>query len=100
MRCDRICILRPSKNKKKAILIAKKFVEENIPYDFNFKEGASNVYCFELCALCYPTLDIHKIKFKKLFGLLKRNAYLADSFRDSKDFEIIFEYNPKHKIDR
>ena len=98
MKCDRVCILRPSKHQQKAIRLAKKFLADNVPYDFNFKEGASSVYCFELCALCYPKLDVQRIKFKKLFGLLKRNAYLADSFRKSKDFTIVFEHNPKHGI--
>ena len=100
MRCDRICILRPAKCIKKALAIAKQFLEDNVPYDFNFNESASAVYCFELCALCYPTLDIKTMSFTKMFGLMKRNAYLADSFRKSKDFEIVFEYNPIFNIDR
>jgi len=99
MKCDRICIIRPDHGQDKAIEKAKKFVEDNIPYDFYFKHGSSSLYCFELCYYCYEDLDIQKIQFKKFFGLLKRNAYLADSFRKSSNMKIMFEYNLKHKID-
>ena len=99
MRCDRICIIRPKSGQDEAIKLAHKFVEENIPYDFYFKNNCSALYCFELCARCYPDLDIKRIEFKKFFGLLKRKAYLADSLRESPDMKIIFEYNPKHKVD-
>ena len=99
MRCDRICILRPRSGQREAIEIAKKFVEDNIPYDFYFKNGCNALYCFELCAKCYPSLDIQRIEFKKFFGLLKRTAYLADSLRESPDMRIVFEYNPKHNVD-
>ena len=75
-------------------------MKDNIPYDFSFKNDASALYCFELVALCYQKLNIQKINFKKLFGVLKKNAYLADSFRENDNFHIIFEFNPKHNIDR
>ena len=100
MQCDRICILRPEKYMQEAIDQAKKFLKDNVPYDFNFKSGTSALYCFELVAECYSKLNPQKIKFKKFFGLLKRNAYLADSFRENKSFKTIFEYNPKHRIDK
>ena len=57
------------------------------------------MYCFELCAEAYPNLDVKRIEVKKFFGLLKKHVYLADSFRKSKDFKIVFEYNPKHNVD-
>jgi len=31
----------------------------------------------------------------KFFGLIKKEVYFANSFRLSKDVEMIFEYNPK-----
>lgn len=99
MKCDRICIIRPKSGQEKAIELAHKFVEDNIPYDFYFKNNCSALYCFELCARCYPDLDIKRIEFKKFFGLLKRRAYLADSLRKSPDMEIVFEYNPKYDVD-
>ena len=99
MKCDRICIIRPAKGQEEALKRAQKYADDNVPYDFYFKNSESALYCFELCYCCYKELDIQKIKFNKLFGLIKRNAYLADSFRKSSDMKIIFEFNPKHKID-
>ena len=99
MECDRICILRPSKYKQNAIRMAKKFAKENIPYDFWYKSGNSALYCYEMVAACYSKLNIQKLKFKKFFGLLKRNAYLANSFRENENFKIVFEYNKKFGID-
>ena len=40
-RCDRIAVLRPSKNAKTAVRKAKKFVKDNVPYDFVFRYGSS-----------------------------------------------------------
>ena len=100
MKCDRICILRPSKDQQKAIEIAKKFAKDNVPYDFNFKVGSSAVYCFELCALCYPDIEIKKFKFSKMLGLLKRTAYLADSFRENTAFKTVFEFNLRCGVDK
>ena len=99
MKCDRICIIRPDRGQDAAIEQAKKFAEDSTPYDFYFKHGSSALYCFELCYYCYRDLDIKKIEFKKFFGLVKRNAYLADSFRKSSDMKVMFEYNPKYSID-
>lgn len=99
MQCDRICILRPSKYKKAAIAKAKKFVQDKIEYDYMFQDNTSSLYCFELCALAYEKLNVQKIDFKKFFGLLRRNAYLADSFRENADFKIVLECNPKHGVD-
>ena len=99
MQCDRICILRPAKYKQAAIKQAKKFLKDNTPYDFSFSRGTSALYCFELCAECYPKLDVKRIEVKKFFGLVKKRVYLANSLRQSKDFEIVFEYNPKYSLD-
>lgn len=100
MECDRICILRPKKCTKSAIAYAKKFLKDSTPYDFLFEYGANAMYCFELCAYCYPKLDIRRLEIKKFFGLVKRYAYLADSFRESGDFTTMLEYNPKFSIDK
>lgn len=99
MMCDRICILRPTKYKQQAIKTAKQFAKDNVPYDFWYDTGDSALYCYELVAECYKKLNIQKIKFKKLFGILNRDAYLADSFRTNKNFETVFEYNKKFNID-
>ncbi len=99
MMCDRICILRPAKHKKSAVSLAKKLARDNVPYDFWYESGNSALYCYELVALCYKKLGIQKVKFSKCFGLLHRDAYLADSFRQSKSFTTVFEYNKKFNID-
>ena len=57
-RCDRIAVLRPRKNAKSAVRKAKKFVKDNVPYDFFFRYSSSSLYCFELCSECYSKLDI------------------------------------------
>ena len=98
-RCDRIAIFRPRKGKTKAIKIAKNFLKQNVPYDFNFRFGSSSLYCFELAALSYPKLNIPKYSIIKLFGLLKRNdIYLAKSFIDSPDLQLVYCCNPKFNI--
>ena len=52
------------------------------------------------CGKCYEKLYIPTQTVKKFFGLIKKNdVYLAESFRKSEDFELIFEYNPKFEID-
>lgn len=96
--CDRICILRPKKYKKEAVRNAKLFLKQSIPYDFGFNAGVSALYCFELVAEAYPKLNIRRVEKKALFGLLKKNVYLSDSMFESPDLDIIFEYNPKYKI--
>lgn len=99
-KCDRIAIFRPKKHKKLAIAIAKRFLKDKVPYDFGFNFGASSLYCFELAALSYPKLDIPKLSFKKLFGLIsKKDVYLAMSFVLSKDLKLVYCRNPKFNID-
>lgn len=99
-RCDRIAVFRPKTGQQHAVEMAKKFLEDKVPYDFGFKHGTSALYCFELCAECYSALDIPTYEVKHLFGLVKRkDVVLAESFFKSPDFECIFNWNPKHNID-
>ena len=98
-RCDRIAVLRPRKNAKSAVRKANKFVKNNVPYDFFFQYGSSLLYCFELCGECYSRLDIKKKHISSFLGLFKKNVYLAESFFESPDFELIMEYNPMCKKD-
>lgn len=98
-KCDRIAIFRPKKYQKQALSIAKSFLKDKIPYDFGFQHGSSSLYCFELAALSYPKLDIPKLSFKKLFGLIsKKDVYLAKSFIESKDMVPVYCCNPKFGI--
>lgn len=102
--CDRIAILRPSKDVENGINTAKKFYEEKVDYDFIFSEqgvGKSSLYCFELAAYCYKNLEIEKMKATALFGLIKKKekVYLSDSFFNSKDFKLVYECNPRFNIE-
>ena len=94
-RCDRIAVLRPKKDAESAVAKAREFAEKNVPYDFGFKHGASALYCFELCGECYDKLDIQKKTASAFFGLCKKKVYLAESFFESPDFDVVMEYNPK-----
>lgn len=97
--CDRIAIFRPNKYQKSAIATAKKFLKNKVPYDFGFKYSISSLYCFELCAFCYPKLKINQKTVKKFFGLFKKQIYIADSFFETPDMKCIFHFNPKFCID-
>lgn len=101
MQCDRIAILKPRKYLNGAVAIAKKYLKENVPYDFGFTHGEETLYCFELAACCYPKLSIKKKIASILCGLIKKKepVYLSDSFFDSKDFELVYEFNPRYNID-
>ena len=91
--------MRAKNSQDHALAIAKKFLADNVPYDFGFSRGVNALYCFELCAESYPSLDVRREEVKKFFGLVKKHVYLANSLRQSKDFEIVFEYNPKYSLD-
>lgn len=88
LRCDRFVIFKPKKCLKKAVKIAKSLIGKK--YDFDFDLENNKYYCHEFCATCYPDLDIKPIKTK--YG---KEAYTIDSFINSKDFEIVYEFNPK-----
>ena len=94
--CDRICVIRPDNYNRKSVIIAKQFVENNIPYDFNFSVHDSNaLFCFELAAKSYPKINFPLFKISKFFGLLKKQVYFADSFKLCSKTKVVFEYNPK-----
>lgn len=100
MECDRICILRPKDQSlvEDAVKTAKDFV--GTPYDFGFNTGDSEeVYCFELVARCYPSMNFKKYQVKKFFGLVKRIVYLGKTFLLNDNLEIVFEYNPRKGYD-
>lgn len=94
-RCDRIAVLRPKADSARAVEKARYFAKKNVPYDFGFEHGTSALYCFELCGECYDRLDVKKKPVKAFFGLYRKEVYLAESFFESPDFEVVMEYNPK-----
>ena len=98
--CDRVAVLRPRKGCRHAIATAKRFLKNNVPYDFNFTHGKESLYCFELAAECYGKLELHKKTATALFGLLKKRekVFLSDSFFESKDFTLVYEHNPRFGI--
>lgn len=104
LQCDRVAIFRP-KNKRKldsltkqAMEIAKRQLGKH--YDFFFDHGDSAIYCFELVSLAYPTLDIKRVEVKKLFGLIRKHVYIAESLFKSKDLRCVLHFNPKFNIDQ
>lgn len=62
-------------------------------YDFFFAEGDDALYCHEHTASCFKGCNIKKHVAKALFGLIKTKepVYLAQSFIDSPDFEVVLE---------
>ena len=99
MECDRIVILRPSEGVEEAIKKAHEYAEKQVPYDFYFEaDDDSRLYCFELVAACYSNIKFEKFEVKKIFGLIKRQAYLSKSFLDSDKLEKVFECNPRKRF--
>lgn len=100
LQADRCAIIRLSKSidtsKRdsiiaEAIKLAKSYI--GTKYDFFFTEGDSALYCHELTASCFPTCKIEKSIASALWGIIKKKepVYLAQSFIDSPDFELILE---------
>lgn len=90
LRCDKFIIFKPRKCLKKAIRKAKSLIGQQYDFTFNLDNGA--YYCHELIAVCYKDLDIKTVK--ATFG---KEAYTVQSFIDSPDFEVVYEYNPEKK---
>ena len=87
LRCDRFVIFKPKSGLKKAVNIAKTLVGRK--YDFDFRAGNNSYYCHEMVAECFPCLNIPKFKS---YG---KETYTIQSFINSSDFEIVYEFNPK-----
>lgn len=105
LRCDGFAILRPVAREgrdlaaltEKAAGIAKSYLGNKYDYDFKVEEPAAKpyepVYCHELVRKCYPDLDIPLETASLWNGMIKINSkkYLAQSFFDSEDFEVIYD---------
>jgi len=99
LECDAFCILRAKDYREKAVELAKGFIGRK--YDFSFELGPKRIYCHELGKLCYPDLIINTQQptlFGFTFGVEKK--VLSESFLNSPDFHIVYEFYPldkKHK---
>lgn len=104
LRCDGFAILRPVERETsitdltdKAVTIANGYLGNGYDFDFTIeppsKKQSENVYCHELVRKCYPDLDIPMIKPSLWNGMIRwsRETYLAQSFFDSPDLELVYD---------
>ena len=110
LRCDGFAILRPVEKDgrdldaitEKASKIAHMYLGTQYDYDFKIEEGQKKgtepVYCHELVRKCYPDLDIPLETASLWNGMIKINSkkYLAQSFFDSEDFEVVYDSDFSH----
>lgn len=110
LRCDGFAILRPVEKDgrdldaltEKASKIAHMYLGAQYDYDFKIEEGQKKgtepVYCHELVRKCYPDLDIPLETASIWNGMIKINSkkYLAQSFFDSEDFEVVYDSDFSH----
>ena len=110
LRCDGFAILRPVTKEgrdmeaitDKAAKIAYEYLGNDYDYDFDSEDDAPGhtepVYCHELSRKCYPDLDIPLETASLWNGMIKINSkkYLAQSFFDSKDFEVVYDSDFSH----
>ena len=89
-RCDKCVVLRPSAGVDSAIERLQHWADEKVQCDFDFKSNNKALYCHEVGAEAYKELDIKKI-IPSLLGIKGTPTYLAESFLESSDFEIIIE---------
>jgi len=91
--CDG-CVIMRSKNQGAAdyaVSKAKSYLGK--PYDFDFSDGDTELYCHEMTANCYKDLDIEMFIPEILWGLIKgkHKVYLAKSFIENPNFEKVYE---------
>ena len=92
--CDICCILRA---KNKAItdsVVGKAESYIGTAYDFDFSKGDKSLYCHELTAISFaPYIKVERFIPKILGGIIrgKHKVFLAQSFLESPDFEIVYD---------
>lgn len=106
LQCDGFAILRPkcdSEVKARACEIAYSYLGHAYDFHFDICEDYKNedevqnrtktVYCHELTRSCYPDLDIPTVLPSLWNGMIRSNKrqFLAQSFFDSPDFEIVYD---------
>lgn len=93
LRCDAFCIIRAKDYREKAVELALHFLGR--PYDFSFESTNKRIYCHELGKHCYPDLIVEPQQptlFGFTFGMQKK--FLSESFLNSPDFHVVYEYYP------
>lgn len=88
---------------ERAVRIAKGYVGYSYDYAFDICEDYGNaeevqkrtksVYCHELVRSCYPGLEIPTVKPSLWNGMIRseKRQFLAESFFDSEEFEVIYD---------
>jgi len=90
---DRIMVLRPQDGALEAINIAAKKL--GVPYDFSYDTDIGKLYCFELISVCYPQAQMKTHTVKQMFGLIRRDCFIAKSIYDNPFFKKIYERNER-----
>lgn len=92
--CDNACIIRPLKHGKDAANLAKLYIGKKYDFSFNTKDS-SEFYCHELTAKCFlPFIKNIKTYTPTFLGIKLKclaKRYLADSFLNNKNFDILIE---------
>ena len=102
LRCDGFAILRPKSwiseemiDKACAFALSKLGSEYDFDFDAYDSDMSSNekFYCHELVRKCYPGLEIPKETPSLWNGMIKSKklVYLAQSFFDSPDIEVVYD---------
>ena len=97
LKCDGCFICRYKKKCTDDTTVTKAIEEAKsrigTKYDFSFKPGDEELYCHELTAFCYRGCKLDKHIPTIFFGLIKGKdpVYLARSFMESPDFEVVYE---------
>jgi len=97
LQCDRVAVIRPKTDKLGDSIVDRAIETANskigTKYDFAFAPGDEELYCHEFTALCYKGLKLEKHIPTILWGLIKGKhpVYLAQSFIESEDFEVIYK---------
>ena len=92
--CDVCCVLRPKSPEAAKHAVEKVQSYIGTAYDFDFSKGDKALYCHELVAISYfPNVKVERYIPVILGGLIKgkHKVFLAQSFTDSQDFEMVFK---------
>jgi len=86
-RCDDICVLRKVSDDgvspTEAISAAEGYLESNVQYDFDFKDGPERFYCSEFTHSCYGKPAV-------LRRPLKKGMILPDDQLHYSDFSVVW----------